>query len=663
MIHKLLIAAVVVFAPSACSFATPPTAGVAFNGRSTHAVVEDGSAFNLDHFTLTAWVKLRRTDCSQVFFNRGTAGELFTFYLYHDGIRMLVGQQSGDYTHADGPIPPVDTWKHYAGTYDGQKIKLYVDGRLVDTAPSGPMPDSSAELLIGALMPGSRTVDGELADLRIYRRVLSADEVARVVEAASDGGDVRDGLLTRWTADSLEGETWQNMAGLSLAARYLQKHEIRAKKADGYRGIWYSCQGQDDEYVYKYSGGLGTYCAKHRPFAIYRSEVDKTFFCYGGTNEDGDTLLHMVSYFDHKTDTVPRPTVLLDKRTTDAHDNPVISIDAEGHIWIFSSSHGTARPSYLSRSVEPYSIDKFELVLTTNFSYTQPFYLDGKGFAFPQTIYRGGRAFYFQTSPDGSQWTEPKLLSLIHQGHYEISEPFKTEKIGSAFNYHPQPKGLNWRTNLYYIETSDFGKTWQSVDGETLELPLTEPDNPALVAEYESRNRNVYMKDITFDNQGNPVILFVTSGGWESGPANDPRIWQTARWTGSQWEVTGSIASDNNYDMGSLYVEDDGTWRLIAPTETGPQPYNPGGEVAMWTSRDQGHTWQKIKQLTHESPFNHTYVRRPVNAHPDFYALWADGHARQKSESRLYFTNRKGDHVWRLPQTIEGQVAKPEIAW
>jgi hypothetical protein len=30
-------------------------------------------------------------------------------------------------------------------------------------------------------------------------------------------------------------------------------------KADGYRGIWYMNQPSQDGYVYKYSGGLGTY--------------------------------------------------------------------------------------------------------------------------------------------------------------------------------------------------------------------------------------------------------------------------------------------------------------------------------------------------------------------------------------------------------------------
>jgi hypothetical protein len=119
--------------------------------------------------------------------------------------------------------------------------------------------------------------------------------------------------------------------------------------------------------------------------------------------------------------------------------------------------------------------------------------------------------------------------------------------------------------------------------------------------------------------------------------------------------------SQNNYDHGSLYVEEDGAWRVIAPTEPGPQPFNPGGEMVMWLSKDQGGTWDKVAQLTQNSSRNHTYARRPLDAHPDFYALWADGNAREPSESSLYFTNRRGEHVWRLPARMAGEFAAPEI--
>ncbi len=684
---RCIASSLIVFALSGfvaeCASAGPesPTTGVPFNGKTSYAQAGDSEAFDCDAFSVAAWAKFEQTDRSQVLVNRGEPGSLFTLYLYEERIRMLVEYEPGKYTHANAPAPAPGVWTHYLGAYDGNVIRLYVNGKPAASQPAaGRIAKSKAPLLIGAAAPGVRVLDGMMADVRVWRRALSAEEAAAVARREP----VADGLAAQWTADSLDGEKWTGVAGTEVTARYLANPKITApveiklppwqrtyaniapienRKLDGYRGIWYYNQRQGGEYVFKYSGGLGTYCGKHRPFAIYRPEVNKTFFCYGGTDEKNSTLLHMVSYFDHATGTVPRPTLLVDKQTTDAHDNPVIAIDAKGYIFIFSSSHGTGRPSYISRSKKPYDIDEFERIVTTNFSYTQPVYIAGKGFLFPQTIYLGGRANYFQTSPDGQQWTEPRLISLFGQGHYQITEPFEAKKLGSAFNYHPPKKGLNWRTNLYYMETSDFGETWQNAAGESLDIPLGDPANPALVAEYESKARNVYMKDITFDAEGHPIILYLTSGGWESGPANDPRIWQTARWTGSAWDIQGSIRSDNNYDLGSLYIEADGTWRLIGPTETGPQPYNPGGEVALWKSTDKGHTWTKVKQLTSNSPYNHTYVRRPLNAHPDFYAIWADGHARQQSESRIYFTNRDGDHVWRLPVTMEGETAKPEIAW
>jgi len=65
----------------------------------------------------------------------------------------------------------------------------------------------------------------------------------------------------------------------------------------------------------------------------------------------------------------------------------------------------------------------------------------------------------------------------------------------------------------------------------------------------------------------------------------------------------------------------------------------------LWTSRDEGATWQRTRQVTDGSKFNHSYARRPMNAHPDFYAFWADGDPLKPSESSLYFINRAGSDV------------------
>ncbi len=427
---------------------------------------------------------------------------------------------------------------------------------------------------------------------------------------------------------------------------------------DGFRGIWYMNQPTNDEYRYKYSGGMATYPQWHVPIAIHAPQVNRTFFCYGGVAVGKpEALLHMVASFDHATGLVSRPTVLLDKGTEDAHDNPTMAIDDAGHVWISADAHGTSRPSFIHRSRTPYSTSGFEPVFTGNFSYGQPWWLPGKGFLFLHTRYakKGEHFLYTQTSPDGRTWPEPKPLVTMTKGSYQISWRCGT-RVGTVFDAHPQ--GLNSRTNLYYLESADGGATWTTAAGVPVATPITDMANPALVHDYRAEKLLVYLKDLNFDAAGRPVVLFLTSKGFAPGPKNGPYTWRTARWTGSVWDIRDLTTSDNNYDHGSLYLEADGTWRVIAPTTPAGEPYAVGGEMVAWTSRDQGATWQS-QPLTRNSPRNHTYLRRPFDAQPGFYGLWADGMGRQPSASSLFFCTKDGA-VFRLPESFTGDGAKPE---
>ncbi|WP_246169105.1 BNR-4 repeat-containing protein [Rudanella paleaurantiibacter] len=452
---------------------------------------------------------------------------------------------------------------------------------------------------------------------------------------------------------------------------------------DGYRGIWYHIGPLKTEYAYKYSGGLATYPANHHPFAVYAPSVQKTFFCFGGASKRAKpSLLHEVGVFDHRTGTVSLPTVVLDKQTDDAHDNPVLNIDRQGYIWLFSTSHGTERPSFIHRSRKPYDITAFDRVPATrmqgdslvpfdNFSYLQSHYDPDRGFLHLMTHYERGMLKYgakkprrtigYVTSRDGIRWSAIRDIATIEEGHYQTSHQHG-RKVGTAFNMHPDTEkgaGLDYRTNLYYIETTDFGQSWQTAGGQRVSLPVRETQNAALIHNYKAEGLNVYINDVAHDTKGNPVILYITSKGPEPGPDSGPYTWHVAHWTGKTWAIYPVTTSDHNYDMGSLYCEPDGTWRIIGPTGTGPQAYNTGGEIAVWVSRDRGQHWQSTGALTRNSPRNHSYPRRPVSAHPDFYGLWADGNGRQPSESFLYFGTKAGA-VFRLPARMTGPTAKPE---
>jgi len=440
----------------------------------------------------------------------------------------------------------------------------------------------------------------------------------------------------------------------------MQDVDRECSKDTGYRGIWYPNQPTHDQYVWKYSGGLATYPQQQEPIAIYAPKVNKTFFVYGGTTPDSPThLLEMVSYYDHTTGMVPRPTILMGKGTDDAHDNSAMTIDDDGYIWIFSSAHGTVRPSYIHRSTAPYSIDAFTQVLKTNFSYSEPWYISGQGFLFLHTRYENnGRSLYWMTSKDGYTWSDPHQLARIDMGHYQISL-HQGNRVATFFNYHPSPLGLNARTNLYYLETTDFGVTWRNIHGQPVSTPITTVQNPALIHDYQAEHLLVFLKDLQFDVAGHPVILYLTTRGWQPGPANGPRTFRTARWTGTDWQILPLTTTDHNYDYGDFFIEPDGTWRVFATSDPGPFPWGTGGEIVMFTSRDQGHTWAS-HPVTSASKLNQSYPRRPVDANPAFYSLWADGNPLEPSPSSLYFTNKNGSHVWRLPTLMTHDFQPPD---
>ena len=457
-----------------------------------------------------------------------------------------------------------------------------------------------------------------------------------------------DGLEARFT----------NQPATNQAEFYRVKKMPPAGFGDGYRGIWFTL-GQFSEYGDKYSGGLGTYTANHIPIAIYSEAANKTFFCYGGTIKDQRHLLIMVSYFDHATGTVPRPTVVLDKQgVNDPHDNAALALDNAGYIWVFVSGRATARPGWIFRSRKPYSVADFDFIKQDEMTYPQPRYIPGFGFFTLFTKYTNGRELYWMTSTNGINWNPHQKLAGIG-GHYQVSNVRDSDHmIASFFNRHPGGN-VDKRTDLYYVQTTNYGVTWTTAAGVPLTLPLTASNNPARVFDYSSQGKLMYTLDLNFDTNGYPVLLYIVSNNYQPGPGGDPREWTIARWNGTQWIASVVTTSTHNYDFGSLYIRPD-KWLIIGPTEAGPQFYQAGGEMALWSSVDQGLTWTKDRQITTNSVYNHTYARRPLNAKDPFFAFWADGDPTTVTPSHLYFSNSQGTNVWQLPYDMATPFAVPQ---
>ena len=83
-------------------------------------------------------------------------------------------------------LPGTGLWVHFAGTYDGSYIRIYLNGTLAaKQLHAGTISDPDQDLVIGGL--SGTYWQGELDDLRIYQRTLSNAEVQDLYSAEADG--------------------------------------------------------------------------------------------------------------------------------------------------------------------------------------------------------------------------------------------------------------------------------------------------------------------------------------------------------------------------------------------------------------------------------------------------------------------------------------------
>lgn len=126
----------------------------------------------------------------------------------------------------------------------------------------------------------------------------------------------------------------------------------------GYHGIWYSI-GQSTSFGPKYAGGLATYPQQSASIAEYSAAHNKTFFVYGGTDGQTNSLNNMIGYFDHATGEMGRPQIIRDVGGTNIHQSATLNIDKDGYLWVFAHSHGTQGDGNLYRSDSPGDISAF----------------------------------------------------------------------------------------------------------------------------------------------------------------------------------------------------------------------------------------------------------------------------------------------------------------
>jgi hypothetical protein len=162
---------------------------LAFNGSNQWVTVSPTSALNLTTgMTLEAWIyPTVNNGVRDIVIKEGASVDIYNLYARNWRGRMesnvFVG--GNNRTAESSGAPPVNTWTHVAGTYDGTTLRLFVNGaQVASAAVSGSIPTSTGPLRIGGNSLWGEYFQGRIDEIRIYNRALTAVEIQTDMNAA-----------------------------------------------------------------------------------------------------------------------------------------------------------------------------------------------------------------------------------------------------------------------------------------------------------------------------------------------------------------------------------------------------------------------------------------------------------------------------------------------
>ncbi len=180
---------------------------LSFDGLNDYVSVQNSASLQLsDSVTISAWVNVRgSTGDHQIivakWYEGSSASTLsYILELRPDGItpQTVVNTNIGTETAISNSTIPFDNWIFLTGTYDGSKIKIYVNGTLTGSKNwSGPIIVGNQSLLIGAhTHPSDRNwFNGTIDEVSIYNYAKTPEEILedyQVFMQDSDGDGIPD---------------------------------------------------------------------------------------------------------------------------------------------------------------------------------------------------------------------------------------------------------------------------------------------------------------------------------------------------------------------------------------------------------------------------------------------------------------------------------------
>ena len=223
--------------------------GIVFDGVDDYVEIPYAQSLNPNQFTVSFWAKVTggKSTCSLLCSRNSKALTGYFVSAYpNDKWKFFVGYSS-NWGVITGPNVVLDTWTHIAATYDGDTLKLYVNGVLFDTLKTAYTPNLQAPLRIGSLF-GTGSGDenffpGQIADVRIWSLAHNAKTIKDNMYLQLTGKEV--GLVGYWRLGGIsEGKvvdfSVNGNDGTVYGEPYVSAATLNRKLAGGTAAVKYS---------------------------------------------------------------------------------------------------------------------------------------------------------------------------------------------------------------------------------------------------------------------------------------------------------------------------------------------------------------------------------------------------------------------------------------
>ncbi|NQT34526.1 carboxypeptidase regulatory-like domain-containing protein [bacterium] len=202
---------------------------VSDGNQGDHTFVARDDVYNCEHITLEVWIKpdqVTARDRWDSIINKPYVVHQAPHYQWllnrhqdgYVGICFTINNNANSARSDQGMIE-LGEWHHLAATYDGEIIKLYMNGELAgETEIEGSITGYDTDVFFGRL--GNVNTDwfeGIIEEVRIWNYARDEDDIRRTMSALLSGQE--DGLIGYWRFDEGEGQTVEDLSETGNDAR------------------------------------------------------------------------------------------------------------------------------------------------------------------------------------------------------------------------------------------------------------------------------------------------------------------------------------------------------------------------------------------------------------------------------------------------------------